>query len=124
MKLCRFNYFLKENEKIVFYTKCRLRSITAFDIIDTEGMLLASDRRLIFCKIIGEHPHILQSYDYKYISSCDIKENDDDTYLYIKYNGDPIKILGLNKSTYEDIIKIVSLGDKVSYNDLLNTIHK
>lgn len=123
MKLCRFNYFLKENEKIVFYTKCRLRSITAFDIIDTEGMLLASDRRLIFCKIIGEHPHILQSYDYKYISSCDIKENDD-TYLYIKYNGDPIKILGLNKSTYEDIIKIVSLGDKASYNDLLNTIHK
>lgn len=107
MKLCHFNYFLKENEKIVFFTECKLKSITAFDILDTEGMLLASDRRLIFCKIIGEHPHLLQSYDYKYIWSCNIKENDDNTYLYFKYNGDSIKITGLDKSTYENIISLV-----------------
>ena len=55
MKLCRFNYFLKENEKITFFTECKLKSITTFDILDTEGLLLASDRRLIFCKLIGYH---------------------------------------------------------------------
>ena len=87
MKLCRFNYFLKENEKITFFTECKLKSITTFNILDTEGLLLASDRRLIFCKLIGDHPHLLQSYEYKYISSCRIKENDD-TYLYMKYNGE------------------------------------
>ncbi len=118
MKLCRFNYFLKENEKITFFTECKLKSITAFDILDTEGLLLASDRRLIFCKLIGDHPHLLQSYDYKYISSYCIKENDDDTYLYMKYNGDPIKIMGLDKSIYEDIINFISSGDRVNYDAL------
>lgn len=116
MKLCRFNYFLKENEKITFFTECKLKSITTFDILDTEGILLASDRRLIFCKLIGDHPHLLQSYEYKYISSCRIKENDDDTYLYMKYNGDPIKIMRLDKPIYEDIINFISSGDDIKHN--------
>ncbi len=116
MKLCRFNYFLKENEKVLFFTGCKLKSITAFDIHDAEGILLASDRRLIFCKVIGDHPHLLQSYEYRYISSCDIKENDNNTYLYIKYNGDPVKIMGLKKSVYEEIVSFVSSGDKVNIN--------
>lgn len=108
MELCRFNYFLNENEKITFFTECKLKSITAFDIIDTEGLLLASDRRLIFCKLIGEHPHLLQSYEYKYITSCNIKENKDSTYLYMKYNGDSVKIMGLDKHVYEDILSYIS----------------
>lgn len=116
MKLCRFNYFLKENEKITFFTECKLKSITTFDILDTEGILLASDRRLIFCKLIGDYPHLLQSYEYKYISSCRIKENDDDTYLYMKYNGDPIKIMRLDKPIYEDIINFISSGDDIKHN--------
>ncbi len=116
MKLCRFNYFLKENEKVLFFTECKLKSITAFDILDTEGILLASNRRLIFCKVIGDHPHLLQSYEYRYISSCDIKENDNNTYLYIKYNGDPVKIMELKKSVYEEIVSFVSSGDKVNIN--------
>lgn len=103
-------------KKITFFTECKLKSITTFDILDTEGILLASDRRLIFCKLIGDHPHLLQSYEYKYISSCRIKENDDDTYLYMKYNGDPIKIMRLDKPIYEDIINFISSGDEIKHN--------
>ena len=116
MKICRFNYFLKENEKLTFFTECKLKSITAFDILDTEGLLLASDRRLIFCKLIGEHPHLLQSYEYKYIASCHMKENEDGAYLYMKYNGDPVKITGLDKPAYEDILNCISTGDRVNYS--------
>ena len=115
MKLCRFNYFLKENEKIIFFTECKLKSITPFNILDTEGILLASDKRLIFCKLIGDHPHLLESYEYKYISSCDIKWLDENEYLYLKYNGNPVKIMGLDKIEYDQIIKLVFL-DYESYN--------
>lgn len=114
MKLCRFNYFLKENEKINFFTNCKLKSINAFEIVDEEVMLLASDRRLLFCRVIGDHPHLLQAYEYKYISHYSIKENDNDTYLYLKYNGDPIKIMGLDQSVYEKIIRFISSKDIVN----------
>lgn len=117
MKLRYFDYFLKENEEIKIHVKCKLKSITAFDIINTEGILLASDRRLIFCKLIGEHPHLLQSYEYSYVSSCCIKENDD-ICLYIKYNGDPVKILGLDKFTCDKIINIVSSDGIFNHNTL------
>lgn len=109
MKLCRFNYFLKEDEKIIFYGECRLKSITAFDILDKEGMLLASDKRLVFCKIIGDHPHLIDSFDYKYISSCDIKGDGEDKYLYFKYNGDPVKIMGVDSSQFDKIMKLIYL---------------
>lgn len=114
MKLCRFNYFLKENEKIAFFTECKLKSITNFDLLDTEGILLASDKRLIFCKLIGDHPHLLKSYEYKYISSCTIKGVDENEYLYLKYNGDFVKLMGIDDSICEEIIKLISLGYKIN----------
>ena len=58
--------------------------------------------------MIGDHPHLLQSYEYKYITSCNIKDNEDGTYLYMKYNGDPVKIMGLDKPVYEDILNYIS----------------
>lgn len=117
MELCSFNYFLEENEKINFFTECRLKGITSFDILDAEGILLASDRRLIFCKLIGDHPHLLQSYEYKYISSCNMKEYNDSIYLYMKYNGNSIKIMNIDKSTYETIVGFI-----VSYDDTVKKI--
>lgn len=115
MKLCRFNYFLKENEHVIFFEKCKLKSITSFEMLDTKGILLASNMRLLFCELIGEHPHLLQSYEYKYISTCDIKGSDDDIYLYMKYNGDPVKIMGLEESLYQDLINIISSENVTTY---------
>ena len=61
MKLCYFNYFLKEGERIISTFECRLKTINAFQILDKEGILVATNFRLLFCKVIGEHPHLLQS---------------------------------------------------------------
>ena len=57
MKLCYFNYFLKEGERIISTFECRLKTINAFQILDKEGILVATNFRLLFCKVIGEHPH-------------------------------------------------------------------
>lgn len=109
MKLCYFNYFLKENEKIVAQYDCRLKAISAFEIIDEKGVLLCSDARLLFCKVIGEHPHLLQSYEYKYLTNLSFKE--DGKYLYGKYNGNPIKISEITKEEADKILHIINKRD-------------
>ena len=106
MKLCYFNYFLKEGERIISTFECRLKTINAFQILDKEGILVATNFRLLFCKVIGEHPHLLQSYDYKYLCSAESKE--DGEYLYAKYNGDPLKISQLDKDEIEKILLLIN----------------
>lgn len=106
MKLCYFNYFLKEGERVLCTFECRLKFIDAFQILDQEGLLMATSSRLLFCKVIGEHPHLLQSYEYKYICSVEFKE--DGKYLYAKYNGNPLKISQLDKNEVNQILLLIN----------------
>ncbi|WP_455538739.1 PH domain-containing protein [Terrisporobacter sp.] len=111
MKLCYFNYFLNEGERIIFTFECRLKAINTFQILDKEGILIATNSRLLFCKVIGEHPHLLQSYEYKYLTSMEFKE--DGNYLYAKYNGDPLKISSLDKDEIDKILLLIN-NEKVN----------
>ena len=105
MKLSYFNYLLKDHEEIISTFNCRVKMITAFKIMDEEGILVATNFRLLFCVLIGNHPHLLQEYDYKYITNINIK---DEMYLYGKYNGDPIKISNMQKDEVEKLIHIIN----------------
>ena len=38
-------------------------------ILNEDGIILASDSRLLFCNMIGDHPNLLVAFDYKYITN-------------------------------------------------------
>lgn len=97
MKLCHFNYFLHENEKIIHRANCTLKSYNEYKIYNMEGIFIASNMRLLFCNIIGDHPHLMNDYEYKYITNLQIKGDGED-YLFFKYDGYPIKIVNIKKS--------------------------
>ena len=108
MKLCYFNYFLKPKENILGVFNCKLKSITTFQMLSEDGVLVATNTRLIFCKVIGEHPHLLQAYEYKYITNLKLK---DKGYLYYKYNGDPVKISNVDDEDMKKLVHIINNKD-------------
>ena len=104
MKLCRFNYFLKQGEKIIYTFNCHMKSLINFQILNEDGIILASDSRLLFCNMIGDHPNLLVAFDYKYITNTQIKE---DNSIFMKHNGEPIKITNLDKESSQKIIETI-----------------
>lgn len=107
MKLCHFDYFLKENEKIIHMANCTFKSYNEYKIIDMEGIFIASNMRLLFCNIIGEHPHLMYDYEYKYTTNLQIKGDGED-YLFFKYDGYPVKIIDIKKSDLDFFMNIIN----------------
>ncbi|MEG1409857.1 MAG: PH domain-containing protein [Terrisporobacter sp.] len=111
MKLCRFNYFLRKDEKALSTISCRMKAYIQCQIIDTEGIILITDSRLCFCNIIGDHPNLIIEFEYKYINSVKLK---DKNYICFKYNGDPIKITDMNLENVQILLNFIS-----NYTDIV-----
>ena len=64
---------LKEDENILASLKCNLKSFIDFTIVDENGVLLVTDTRVLFCKYIGRNLSVVHNFDYKLITSFNLK---------------------------------------------------
>lgn len=98
---------LKENENILASLNCNLKSFIDFTIVDKDGVLLVTDNRVLFCEYIGKNLSVVHNFDYKLITSLNVKEDDDkNKYIIFKYNGDRVKITNI---TSGDVLKTAEL---------------
>lgn len=98
---------LKDDEQILASLNCNLKSFIDFTIVDKDGVLLVTDKRVLFCEYIGSNLSVVHNFDYKLITSLAGKQDDDkNKYIIFKYNGDRVKITNV---TSGDIVKAAEI---------------
>ena len=98
---------LKEDENILASLKCNLKSFIDFTIVVT-------DTRVLFCKYIGRNLSVVHNFDYKLITSFNLKENDDkNKYIIFKYNGDRVKITNIQSGDILKVCEVISNKQRV-----------
>ena len=105
---------LKEDENILASLKCNLKSFIDFTIVDENGVLLVTDTRVLFCKYIGRNLSVVHNFDYKLITSFNLKEDDDkNKYIIFKYNGDRVKITNIQSGDILKVCEVISNKQRV-----------
>lgn len=98
---------LKENEEILVSLNCNLKSFIDFTIVDENGILLVTSTRVLFCKYVGSNLSVIHNFDYKLITSFNLKEDENKAqYIIFKYNGDRVKITNIKS---DDTLKAAQI---------------
>lgn len=110
MNICKFKYFLKDDEIVRGIFSCKLKAFVNLQMIEEKGIIIASDSRLIFCNTIGDHYNFIVDFNYSYITSLKVKElSQDEKYLTLYHNGDLVKITDILEEDINDIIKYIEV---------------
>ena len=105
---------LKEDENILASLNCNLKSFIDFTIVDENGVLLVTDSRVLFCRYIGQNLSVVHSFDYKLITSFNLKEDDNrNKYIIFKYNGDRVKITHIKSGDILKACEVISNKQRV-----------
>ena len=77
---------LEEDEDILASLNCNLKSFIDFTIVDQDGVLLVTNKRVLFCKYKGRDLSVVHDFEYKLITSFNVKEDDyKNKYIIFKY---------------------------------------
>ena len=105
---------LKENETILASLKCNLKSFIDFTIVDENGVLLVTNKRVLFCKYKGRDLSVVHDFEYKLITSFNVKEDDyKNKYIIFKYNGDRVKITNITGGDILEVAYIMSKKQRI-----------
>lgn len=105
---------LKENEDILASLNCNLKSFIDFTIVDEDGVLLVTNSRVLFCKYIGSNLSVVHNFDYKLITSFELKDDEDkNKYIIFRYNGDRVKVANIKSGNILEVADIISKKQRV-----------
>ncbi len=111
---------LEEDEDILASLNCNLKSFIDFTIVDQDGVLLVTNKRVLFCKYKGRDLSVVHDFEYKLITSFNVKEDDyKNKYIIFKYNGDRVKITNITGGDILEVAYIMSKKQKNFINIIL-----
>ena len=103
---------LEEDEDVLASLNCNLKSFIDFTIVDRDGVLLVTNKRVLFCKYKGRDLSVVHDFEYKLITSF----NEDDyknKYIIFKYNGDRVKITNITGGDILEVAYIMSKKQRI-----------
>ena len=97
---------LEEDEDVLASLNCNLKSFIDFTIVDQDGVL--------FCKYKGRDLSVVHDFEYKLITSFNVKEDDyKNKYIIFKYNGDRVKITNITGGDILEVAYIMSKKQRI-----------
>ena len=105
---------LEEDEDILASLNCNLKSFIDFTIVDQDGVLLVTNKRVLFCKYKGRDLSVVHDFEYKLITSFNVNEDDyKNKYIIFKYNGDRVKITNITGGDILEVAYIMSKKQRI-----------
>ena len=105
---------LEEDEDKLASLNCNLKSFIDFTIVDQDGVLLVTNERVLFCKYTGRDLSVVHDFEYKLITSFNVKEDDyKNKYIIFKYNGDRVKITNITGGDILEVAYIMSKNQRI-----------
>ena len=105
---------LEEDEDILASLNCNLKSFIDFTIVDQDGVLVVTNKRVLFCKYKGMDLSVVNDFEYKLITSFNVKEDDyKKKYIIFKYNGDRVNITNITGGDILEVAYIMSKKQRI-----------